>query len=290
MRDIRDIKHATSEEVNGLNFLNLTDQYVLRRHIYQGLRSHVFQILKTDDVRKENEGVVKEGEKKYPQATPIKILRIMRKKFQRLDDVKAEISKYKLIEKYFDHDSYAQSQEIVVDYIHNGENKVMLIGIQEYVAGFRLNPWSANIGFHITDFLKISGINNIDETVSQIKKNIANFVQLLKSFILKTRYIPDLAGIGNIILKSDGNIVLVDINNISKVSFSDPIYVDDFGYPIVDRSIEAISCLDKFSLPDEYNRDCFLYNKFLSNHRCKKVNAIEKEFDQKLNQYYSSMA
>lgn len=288
MIDIRDIKHATPEEITDLNFLHLTDQYVLRRHNYQGLRSHVFQILKTDDVRKANEGVIKEGIKKYPQATPLNILRIMRKKFKSLDDVLAEIRKYKLIEKYFDADSYAKSQEIVVDYNHGGKNKVMLIGIQDYVEGFRLNPWSTIIGLHIVDFLKISGIKNIDETVSQIRKNVADFVQLLKDFILKTRHIPDLAGIGNIMLKRDGTIVLVDINNISEVSFSDHIYVDDFGYPIVDRSIEAIFCLDKFSMPDEYDRNCFLYQEFLSNRRCKKVDAIEKDFDHQLNPYYSS--
>lgn len=290
MKDIRDIQHATSDEVNDLNFLNLTDQYVLRRHTYQGLRSHVFQILKTDDVRKENEGVIRKGVKNYPKAAPVKILRIMRTKFNNLAAVTVEIKKYKLIERYFDAESYAKSQEIIVDYNHNGKNKVMLIGIQDYVEGFRLNPWSAYIGFQIVDFLKISGIKNIDETMAQILKNMANFVHLLKRFILKTRHIPDLAGIGNIMLKRSGNIVLVDINNISEVSFSDPIYVDNFGYPIVDRSIEAIFCLDKFCTPNEYDKNNFLYRKFLSDSRRKKVDAIEKEFDRKLKQYYSNIS
>ena len=51
--------------------------------------------------------------------------------------------------------------------------------------------------------------------------------------------------IGNILFTASATIHLVDINNISKISTSDNIPIDDKGYPACDKSIEALSLIEK---------------------------------------------
>jgi len=71
------------------------------------------------------------------------------------------------------------------------------------------------------------------------------FVLRLKGLISEAGYVPDLAGSGNLILTAAGLIKLVDINNVSRVSFDSSIPLDDRGYPVCDKSVEALSMLEK---------------------------------------------
>lgn len=89
---------------------------------------------------------------------------------------------------------------------------------------------------------------------------------------------PSLAGVGNLILTRKGNIKLVDINNISTVTFSAEISLDDKGYPVCDKSIEVISLIEKKLLLRPIHMNETIYRTYLDPQRMKKVRAIEKDF------------
>jgi len=96
--------------------------------------------------------------------------------------------------------------------------------------------------------------------------------------LFDTGYIPDLAGFGNLILTLEGNLKLVDINNIVEIKFNDSIPIDDKGYPSCDVSIEVLSLLEKDILQKNVQIDDPLYQFFLSPLRKIKVKALEKQF------------
>ena len=101
--------------------------------------------------------------------------------------------------------------------------------------------------------------------------------------ILRAGLIPDLAGDGNLILTDAGDIKLVDINNISPVSFSPDIYLDDKGYPVCDKSVEALYEIEKSLAghsPDPSDR---LYKTFFDPGRMFSVSAIERDFHRSVN-------
>ena len=114
--------------------------------------------------------------------------------------------------------------------------------------------------------------------VDKARKNIKNFVKKIREMITLTGYIPDLAGIGNLILTPEGDLKLVDINNIVEIKLNDTIPLDDKGYPSCDVSIEVLSILERDILQQEIHMDDPLYRLFLSPERRKKVKAIENEF------------
>ena len=94
--------------------------------------------------------------------------------------------------------------------------------------------------------------------------------------ILQTNRVPDLAGVGNLILTRSGNIKLVDINNISRVSFDRTIPLDDRGYPVCDKSIEALSLLERKLTGRSLDGRDIIYNTFLDPERMKDVKEIVK--------------
>ena len=96
--------------------------------------------------------------------------------------------------------------------------------------------------------------------------------------ITQTGYIPDLAGIGNLILTRAGNLKLLDINNIVEIKLNDTIPLDDRGYPSCDVSIEVLSILERDILQKKIPIGDPLYHFFLSPERREKVTAIEKKF------------
>ena len=89
---------------------------------------------------------------------------------------------------------------------------------------------------------------------------------------------PDLAGIGNLLLTPSGEIKLVDINNISRVSFESSISIDDRGYPVCDKSIESLSLLEQGLLQKPLQQDDIIYKTYLEPSRMEEVKALEKEF------------
>ena len=118
----------------------------------------------------------------------------------------------------------------------------------------------------------------MEQFIQRVKKNVKIFIQSTKKMILEANYVPDFAGVENLILTPSGNIKLVDINNISKVSFESPISLDDKGYPVCDKSIEAISMLEQALFEKVFDKTEKIYRIFLDSQRMKEVKALEEKF------------
>jgi hypothetical protein len=258
--NIRIKEYPENDDIIKLNFIKSDSPYHFRRHIHYGLRSHIIQVLKKTDVDIENQGIRIDGILNYPRAKPISLLRIYRENFQTYDDFKNESYKINLIEKYLGNENMAKSHEFVVDYNINGKNEILLCGFQKYIDGDGVDPWSLYID------------------VSSEKGK--QFTNKIKKMISEEGYIPDLSGYQNIRKDSEGNLVLVDINNVSKVKFDNKIQIDSTGFPTVDVSIEVLSLLEK-KIVGEIDSTEILYKHFLNEFRKNDVHAIEKEWKNK---------
>ena len=289
IKDIRDKAHIRHEDIIELNFIRKPGAYVFRKYHKQGLRSQIMELLDPDDVIKQNKGEIINGILFFPRAIPLKMLRIFRTRFDTLSDVFEEIRRFKLIEKYLPSDSYAKSEEFIVDYIWNGNRDVIVCGLQEYVTGEALNPWETTGINQLANFF--AGISNskvnslgmtVDQLVTRFRKNVENFVNSVKKMILEANYVPDLAGLENLLVTPGGAIKLVDINNVSRVSFGPDISLDDKGYPVCDKSIEAISILEQKLLDKPIDNTETLYKIFLDSLRMKDVSDLEENFHSSL--------
>ncbi|MGD2029862.1 MAG: hypothetical protein PVG86_07990 [Desulfobacterales bacterium] len=289
IKDIRDKAHISHEDIIELNFIRKPGAYIFRKYHKQGLRSQIMEVLDPDDVIKQNRGEIKNGILFFPWARPLKMLRIFRTRFDSLTDVFEEIRKLKIIEKYLPSDSYAKSEEFIVDYIWNGNRDFVLCGLQDYVAGEILNPWET-MGIHQLENLfadiRVNRPNSLTMTperlMTKFQKRVENFINSVKKMILETSIVPDLAGVENLIITYQGDIKLVDINNISRVSFGPEIRLDDKGYPVCDKSIEAISILEQKLLDRPIDKTEKLYKIFLDPQRMKKVSVLEDNFHRSL--------
>jgi len=224
--DIRDKSHISNENVIGLNFIRVPGCYVFRKYYKQGLRSQIMEVLDPDDVVKQNKGEIIDGVRFYPWAKPLKILRIFRSRFNSVEDAFKEIKKLRIVEKYLPRESYAKSDEFIVDYRWNGKQDVILCGLQEYVEGEVLNPWKLVDPNHLTDLfnsMRAEGYSvsalATEGLIQRVQKRAEKFIDSAKKMILEAKYIPDFAGAANLLLTPAGDIKLVDINNISSVSF-----------------------------------------------------------------------
>jgi len=122
----------------------------------------------------------------------------------------------------------------------------------------------------------------ISQWPRKIRKNAETFVSKVKQMIMETNHVPDLAGVGNLLLTKSGDIKLVDINNISSVSFDNNIKLDDRGYPVCDKSIEALFFLERKLSGGSSHIDTPPYKTFLDPERMKEVKAIEKKFHESM--------
>ncbi len=285
--DIREKTHLSGSEVKKLNFINDSKTLVFRKYYRSGLRSHIFEVLWAKDVLKETQGEIIDGIRMFPRARPIKMFRILRNRFKSKEAVFQEIKKYNTLLKFLGPDLIALSEEFMADYtggenrIIPGESRIVLCGLQEYVEGQILDPWRLFGDNYLMDLFQSmpNKVSHQQTVVKKAKKNIATFVKRIRQMITRTGYIPDLAGIGNLILTCSGDLKLVDINNIVKIRLTDTILLDDKGYPSCDVSIEVLSILEKDILQmDIPFKDDPLYCLFLSPERKKRVKAIEKEF------------
>ena len=289
IKDIRDKAHISHEDIIELNFIRKPGAYVFRKYHKQGLRSQIMEVLDPDDVIKQNTGEITNGILFFPWAMPLKMLRIFRTRFDSLTDVFEEIRKLKIIEKYLPSDSYAKSDEFIVDYIWNGNRDFILCGLQEYVAGEILNPWET-IGINqlgnLSADIRVNRPNSLKMTperlIAKFQKRVENFIKCVKKMILETSIVPDFAGLENLIITYQGDIKLVDINNISRVSFGPEIRLDDKGYPVCDKSIEAISILEQKLLDRPIDKTETLYKIFLDPQRMKEVSVLEEKFHRSL--------
>ena len=109
-------------------------------------------------------------------------------------------------------------------------------------------------------------------------ESLASLVACIKNMIMKSGCIPDLAGVGNMIMTPSGSVKLVDINNISRVSMKHQIPVDDKGYPVSDKSIQALFQIETQILGRPKDTADALYSFFLDPHRMKEVRELEMSF------------
>lgn len=288
-KDIRDKSHISHEDIIELNFIRKPGAHVFRKYHKQGLRSQIMEMLDPDDVIKQNRGEIINGILFFPWAMPLKMLRIFKTRFDSLTDVFEEIRKVKIIEKYLPSDSYAKSEEFIVDYIWNGNRDFILCGLQEYVAGEILNPWETTGINQLENLFAGISVNRrnalgmtTEQLVKRFQKRVENFIKSVKKMILEASYVPDFAGVENLIITSEGGIKLVDINNISRVSFGSDIRLDDKGYPVCDKSIEAISILEQKLLDRPIDKTETLYKIFLDPQRMKDVSILEEKFHRSL--------
>jgi hypothetical protein len=282
IKDIRDKSHISHEDVLSLNFIRKPGAYEFRKYHKQGLRSHIMEVLDPGDVLKQNKGEVVDGIRIFPWAKPLKILRIFRTKFWSTKEVFEEIKKLKIVEKYLPDDSYAKSDEFIVDYIWNNNRDFILCGLQEYVEGEVLNPWDPISKSQLAGlFTPMEGHGfqmASEQLIQKFYKKVEHFIACVKKMILKANYVPDFAGVENLLITPTGNIKLVDINNISKVFLEPEIRLDDKGYPVCDKSIEAISMLEKKLLGKPIDKTERLYKTFLDPQRMKAVGDLEEKF------------
>jgi hypothetical protein len=282
IKDIRDKSHISHEDVLSLNFIRKPGAYEFRKYHKQGLRSHIMEVLDPGDVLKQNKGEVVDGIRIFPWAKPLKILRIFRTKFWSTKEVFEEIKKLKIVEKYLPDDSYAKSDEFIVDYIWNNNRDFILCGLQEYVEGEVLNPWDPISKIQLAGlFTPMEGHGfqmTSEQLIQKFYKKVEHFIACVKKMILKANYVPDFAGVENLLITPTGNIKLVDINNISKVFLEPEIRLDDKGYPVCDKSIEAISMLEKKLLGKPIDKTERLYKIFLDPQRMKAVGELEEKF------------
>ena len=283
--DIRDKPYLIHKDILGLNFIRDPGIYLYRRHYRSGLRSHIMQVLNPEDVEKEKKGIIIDGLRWYPRAEPLKMLRIFRKRFNTLEDAEEELKRVKIIQTYLAPDYLARPGEFLVDYSRHGKCEILLCGLQEYVQGQILDPWGLLNRDHLASLRHDMGFEKTedsartsDQWIHSVRERAQEFIKRLKQMIAETGHVPDLAGAGNLILTRSGNIKLVDINNVSMVSFDPVINLDDRGYPVCDKSIEALSLIEQKLLGRSSLRTGPIYETFLDPERMKEVRILDEKF------------
>jgi hypothetical protein len=148
--------------------------------------------------------------------------------------------------------------------------------------GEAINPWNRLDDQELASLKKRmphgEDIDSQKQWMTEVRTQAERFVLKLKELILKTGYIPDLAGSGNLLLTPMGQVKLVDINNISKVSIDSAIPLDDRGYPVCDKSIEALFMLEKNLACRPVDPGDEVYKVFMDPHRMEKTRELERKF------------
>ena len=280
--DPRDKLSLTHDDVVSLNFIRAPGIYVYRRHFRAGLRSHIMQVLLREEVEKERTGVLREGIHRFPKARPLKMLRIFRTRFKTLGEAEEELARFKIIETYLAPLYVARSNEFLVDFTGTGKKEPLLCGLQEYMQGEMINPWNRLNDEELASLRQRmhdpEDLESEKEWIAGVRTHAERFVLQLKKLIHKAGYVPDLAGSGNLILTPSGLIKLVDINNISRVSFDSSIPLDDRRYPVCDKSVEALSMLEKNLAGRPLDPEDEIYKLFLAPGRMETVRRLESEF------------
>jgi len=284
--DPRDKPRLTHQDILSFNFIRSSVPFFFRRHYRSGLRSHIMEVLRAEDVAREREGVVKDGLKRFPRATPSKMLRVFKTRFKDFREAEEELRRVKIVETFLAPEHMAPSNEFLVDFTGMETRDFLLCGLQEYVQGEILNPWSPLEGRHLLPLFHrmgggcdgLQGADGDERWLRTLKEKTSEFVKRLRAMILEARHVPDLAGVGNLIITPSGSIRLVDINNISGVSFDSTITLDDRGYPVCDKSVEALSLLERGLLGIPLEREDSIYRTYLDPERMEEVRILELEF------------
>jgi len=272
--DIRTKPTLSNEDIAHLNFIRQPCPYYFRIHFREGLRSRLLQVLNPEDVLNEVRGTIQNGLRVFPVAQPVAMLRIFKKQFNTWQEVQREIENYKLVQHHLPPRHYAASAEFIVEYVQAGINQLLLCGLQEYVPGEAVDPWHENSRLKIETDMQNSPTGTLDMALL----NLTSFVDCIKAMVLQSRTIPDLAGVGNLILTPQAEIKLVDINNISRISYEKAIPLDDKNYPASDKSIQALYNLESQVLKNDHAGDEKLYRYFLDPQRTDAVRRVEITF------------
>jgi hypothetical protein len=243
------------------------------------------EILQQSDVAAENEGIVVDGTRCFPRARPDHMLRIFRARLTTLEHALSEIGRVKVVEAYLGPDCIAESSEFLVDYHGPQGPDIMLCGFQAYTQGEMLDPW----GLLDQDRLLASLYARLHKAsehseghrqrwIGATRRKGMVFVQAVKRMIAEVRHVPDLAGAGNLVVTKAGQIKLVDINNISPVVYDADIRLDDKGYPVCDKSIEALALLEQKVTGQTVDAKEALYRFFLAPERRQRVKRREEFF------------
>jgi hypothetical protein len=286
MPDIRDQPSIDQADVMALNFINRTAPVVFRKHYRQGLRSHIMEILDPAAVALEQSGVLRDGVRWFPKARPRRMFRIFRARLKTLDRALSEIGRVKIVERYLAPDFMATSLECIVDYRGpGGERDLMLCGFQEYVSGEVLDPWTILDSDQLLTGLygQLNRDDNaaslpLHQWVGTVHQRSRRFVKQIKRMIQDAGHVPDLAGAGNLILTGSGAVRLVDINNISRVDYGASIELDEKGYPVCDKSIEALALIEEKLGGRQIDKREKWYRHFLDPRRWEAVKAEENRF------------
>lgn len=290
--DIRNKLTIFHSDVIALNFVISSPPYVFRRHYRQGLRSHVMEILYPTDVATENTGTVIDGVRQFPRAVPSIMFRIFRTRFETFGEAWVEIERVKIVSEYLAPEFMAHSYECIVEYHGPHGSELMLCGFQEYIEGDIIDPWTIldaeSLLPVIYKTMRDRGVTmslSSDEWVADARKKGSQFIGRFKRMITHSGHIPDLAGVGNLIITPNGEVCLVDINNISPVYSDSTIPLDEKGYPVCDKSIEALSLIEEKIVGRPINMEEKLYKQFLTSQRKhlvqEKVELFSKKFVEK---------
>ncbi len=155
----------------------------------------------------------------------------------------------------------------------------------EYVEGEVIDPWSAFDGAHLISHFHRMGlrageytVKEIDQWIDSVRGKAQAFTRRIKGMILKADHVPDLAGVGNLILTRSGHIKLVDVNNISQVFFEPMIHLDDRAYPVCDKSIEALYLLELKLAGQSSQEGDRIHETFMDPERMKVVLELDRRF------------
>ncbi|MDZ7699652.1 MAG: hypothetical protein U5R49_22895 [Deltaproteobacteria bacterium] len=282
--DIRDHPRLAHDDIVALNFVRKKVPFIFRRHYRTGLRSHIMEVLNPVDVRHQEEGVTIDGVRWFPRPAPLKMLRIFRTRFEELESADEELDRVRMVNQYLGPDYVAGSEEFLVDYRSGGRRDRLLCGLQEYVTGEVIDPWGRLDSTYLMSLMgrlrsrKAFPVGiTAEEWLVRVRDMAQAFLRRLQRMIENEKLIPDLAGVGNLLITPSGRMKLVDINNISAISSGSAISLDDRGYPVCDKSIQALFILQEKVAGDSGDADA-LYQRFLDPERMKQVEAMVRRF------------
>jgi hypothetical protein len=283
--DIRDKATLDHTDVRALNFIRADLPYRLRRHYRHGLRSHILEILDPADVAREQAGILVDGLRCFPRARPRRMFRIFRSRLGSLDSALKEIGRVKIVERYLAPDLMATSVEVLVDYQGPAGRDLILCGFQEYVDGVVIDPWTLlDSGELLAELYRQVASRAMGAPLPEpawieaLTQQAVEFGQRIRRMMTESRHIPDLAGAGNLMVTPRGGIRLVDINNISPVTFGARIDLDEKGYPVCDKSVEALALIEEKLTGRPVDRNAPVYRHFFAPQRRRAVAEQEQRF------------
>ncbi len=279
-QDIRDKPQLCEADILALNFIRQPARFAFRKHHRTGLRSHIMEVLRPEALLREREGVLADGLRWFPKAHPLKMLRLFRTRFDHSRSALDEVRRIHLVLRHLTPRCVALSEEFLVDYRGPSGTGCLLCGLQEYVPGEILDPWGLlndRVLASLLDRARAGLPAGRTPALADLRASIARFAASVKRLVQKTGHVPDLAGVGNLLLTPRGAIKLVDINNISEVVFDADIRLDDKGYPVCDKSIEALSLLERAAGGKDPDTADPLYGFFLDPGRKRDVQHLLRE-------------